>query len=419
MRRALRFFAIVVVAAAISSTTRADGTVMSETAHYRLVSSGTQEEADDWTKALEAAWPQYEEFFGKAPTLAKDERLSVAFFEDAASMEDAIKKAGGKSPGGEGGYYDPISKGAYLYRQPSKWYTRALLLHEAAHQFHFRAKGPEALAAPFWYREGIAEHLSRHTWDGETLRIGVEPMLSLENYAGEALKTWKAGVFDLEKALDGKSDCGRPEAMHLVRYLCCAEGGKLRPKFNELAAKFDRGTKLDAKACAAVLGSPKKLVAAVAAWLPSVQEPWQYLTNEWDDRGADALRGFSPSQIALCRRRADTRRVTARMRPLGTGAWKGGVLLRYDAPDDYDIGMLWSDGRVRVDRKQSDGWKILVDKPGPAADGDAWRVEGVRDGGSVKFVVNGTTVATVDAPPGSMGLAIDSSTADFTEIAAE
>jgi hypothetical protein len=405
---------------AMQATSRAEGTVASESEHYRLVSTGTQAEADEWTRVLEAAWPQYAEFFGKTPTLAKDEKLSVAFFESGAAMDSAIKSAGGSPPGGEGGYYDPVSKSAYLFRQPSKWYTRALLIHECGHQFHFRVKGAAALAAPFWYVEGIAEHLARHTWDGEHLRIGAAPMLSLENYAGEALKSLKPGAFDLEKVLDGKAPCGRPEAMHLVRYLCCAEGGKLRPKFDEIAVKLDRGAKADSKACAAAFGPSKKLVAKIAEWLPSVQEPWEYLTNEWDNRGADALRGFSPSVVGLCRRRAETKHVTARMRPFGAGAWKGGLLLRYGGPDDYDIGMLWSGSRVHVDRRKNGAWETLVDVAAPAvAEDGSWRVEGVRDGGAVGFVVNGTTVGTIEAPAGSMGLAIDASSVDFTEIAAE
>jgi hypothetical protein len=107
------------------------------------------------------------------------------------------------------------------------------------------------------------------------------------------------------------------------------------------------------------------------------------------------------------------------MRPVGTGAWKGGVLLRYGGPDDYDIAMIAGGSRVYVDRRKGGAWKRLVDVASPAAQDGAWRVEGVRDGGAVNFVVNGTIVATIEAPPGSMGLAIDASTVDFTEIAAE
>jgi len=95
MKRALLLLLAFV---AMQATSRADGTVASETAHYRLVSTGTQAEADDWTRMLEAAWPQYEAFFGKTPTLAKDAKLSVEFFETLADMQAAIRRAGGSPP---------------------------------------------------------------------------------------------------------------------------------------------------------------------------------------------------------------------------------------------------------------------------------------------------------------------------------
>jgi hypothetical protein len=284
---------VLVLALAFSSgrSTSAADAATSDSAHYHLVSTGPQAEADDWTRMLEAAWPQYAEFFGKAPVLAKGERLDVGFFEAVAPMEDAIRKAGGSPPGGgEGGYYDPVSKTAYLFRQPSAWYTRALLLHECGHQFHRQAKGISA-GLPFWYGEGVVEHLSRHTWDGEHLRLGVVPMLTLENYAAKALASLASGAFDLDKVLDGKADCARPEAMHVVRYLCQGDGGKLRAQFRDAAAKLDRGGKFDASAFSHSFGATKKFMPAWHAWTETVQEPWEVLTVDWDARAADALRG--------------------------------------------------------------------------------------------------------------------------------
>ena len=91
--RPTRFVALFVVAAAISSAPApgiaADATAhvaaartsRATTEHYHLVTSGPQEECDEWARMLEAAWPQYAAFFGAAPALAKDERLEVRFVE--------------------------------------------------------------------------------------------------------------------------------------------------------------------------------------------------------------------------------------------------------------------------------------------------------------------------------------------------
>jgi len=419
VRRILASVAIALVASS-SATPAADAPVTAEGAHYRLVSSGPQSEADDWLKMLEAAWPQYVEFFGKAPPLAKDAKLAVAFFETLADMQAAIRAAGGSPPSGAGGYFDPISKTAYAWRQPSSWYTRTLVLHECAHQFHLLGRAAPKASMPAWYVEGLAEHVSGHTWDGERLRLRVVPMLSLENRAGEALAATTNGKFDLDAIFDAKSDdAERPEFMHVVRYLCDADGGKLRPKFDEIATKLDRGAKCDAKACASAFGPAKKLLASIRAWLPSVQEPWESLTVEWDARGAAALRAYSPSVVSLCRRRAETTRVAARVRPIAAaGEWRAGVLLRYAGPDDFDVGMIRGGKKCRVDRRKNGAWETMeeVDAPGEV---DGWRVEAVRTGGRVAFLVNGASVADLDEPPGSMGLAADASTIDFTEIEAK
>jgi hypothetical protein len=392
--------------------------VVVEGARWRLTSAGPRAEAEEWSRMLEAAWPQYAEFFGKAPTLAKDEKLAVAVFETLPAMEAAIKAAGGTPPGaGEGGFYDPASKTSYAFRQPSVWYTRALLLHECAHQFHWRAKGLSG-SAPFWFGEGAAEHLSRHTWDGSRLRLGVVPPLSLENYAGRALEALKSPTFDFEKVFTGAGDVDRPVVMHLIRYLVHGENGRLRPKFDDLAPKAERGTKFDAASFAKWFGSAKKFVPAWRAWLETALEPWEVLTVEWDARDSDALRGTSPNCFALCRRRAETKRLAAKLRPIGTGAWKAGLLLRYGGPEDYDVALILDGAKVRIDRRKDGKWEPGRERDAPHVEGGGWRIEGVRDGDVVKCVVNGTDCGEIEAPPGSMGFALDSSTAEFTEIEA-
>lgn len=391
--------------------------VVVESEHYRLTSAGTRAEAEDWSRMLETAYPKYAEFFGKVPALAKGERLAVSFSETSAEMEAAIKKGGGASPGGEGGYYDPVSKCAYLFRQPSVWYTRALLLHECAHQFHWRARALTS-SPPFWYGEGIAEHLAHHTWDGEHLRLGVVPALTLEKYAGKALEAAKAPAFDLGRVVDAATGDDRPVAMHLVRFLCAGENGKLRAKFDDAGQRMERGAKFDAAAFARTFGPAKKFAADFRAWLETVQEPWEVLTVDWDARAADALRGASPNVVSLCRRRAETTKVAATLRFVGDGGRNGGLLLRWASGDEYDLLMIRG-GRVRIERRKDGRWTTTSDVEAPPSDEGAWRVEAVRDGGVVKCTVNGAAVAELEVPAGSMGLCLDASTVDFTEIRAE
>jgi hypothetical protein len=109
-----------------------------------------------------------------------------------------------------------------------------LLLHEAAHQFHhFAATGHTSPAS--WYGEGVAEHLSHHTWDGTTLRTGVVPMLSLETRAKFALAAAESDDYQLDRMFAADSDVSRPECMHVVRYLLAGDDGKYAKKFKALA----------------------------------------------------------------------------------------------------------------------------------------------------------------------------------------
>ena len=74
--------------------------------------------------------------------------------------------AAGVQPPAAGGYYHPSGRTAYAWRQPTIYFTRCLILHEATHQFHYLARTSNSVSLAFWYAEGLAEFLSRHYWDG-------------------------------------------------------------------------------------------------------------------------------------------------------------------------------------------------------------------------------------------------------------
>ena len=368
-----------------------DKTAPLRTTHYELRSEGPRAEAEEWGRVLEGAWPKFKAFFEAEPPLARDARLVVSVHETAEGWSEAIRAAGGTPPGSAaGGYYDPSSRGAFLYRQPTAWYTRTLLLHEASHQFHYLARTGNRAPAASWYIEGLAEHLSHHTWDGATLRLGVVPPLSLENRAGKALETVRAPAFDIERLVGGESS-ERPEAMHLVRFLVDGDSGAWRERFETLAGKLDRGA-MTRGIFGRVMGPPERLLEAWRAWLPLVQEPLAPVHLDWDARGARAVRGTSTG-VSVCRVRGRATGVSANLRPPEQGRWAAGLLLHLTDLNDFTVALVSPYG-FKVQRFQHGQWQYLPALlPMRPLEGEPYRFEGLRDGTHVTLRVNGAEVA--------------------------
>ena len=109
--------------------------------HYHLHSESTIAETEEMSRVLEAARPQFEKHFNKSPKLRRD-KLALYFFNTKEAWEAKIRADDLEIPDSTaGGYYFHTNKTAYLFRQPTRYYTRCLLIHEAAHQFHYLARG--------------------------------------------------------------------------------------------------------------------------------------------------------------------------------------------------------------------------------------------------------------------------------------
>jgi hypothetical protein len=407
--------AVVLGAPAGSGAEATPDLARAESEHYVLLSDGAQAEAEEWSRMLEAAWPQFQAFFRAEPPRKGAERLTVSVHATREAWAAAIHKGGGAAPttAGVGGYYDPLSRTAYLYRQPTTWFTRALLLHESAHQFHYLAKTANRSPPAPWYVEGVAEHLSHHTWDGTTLRLGVVPLLSLEDYPAQADAALRRPGFALEPIVSGDA-APRPESMHLVRFLLQGDGGKHAERFVKLAEKLDRGAASKA-AFARTFGPEKPLLQAYRAWLPSVQQPWVPVHQEWDARGPASVRATS-TVVSVCHVRGPAKRVEAKW-VAPAGAWRAGALLGYYAADDWTVGLVDGAG-VRVQRFRAGAWETLpATAPPRPADGRPWHLVAERAGGRVTLRVNGTEVGAWTLPSETLGLAVDACRIDFTDLA--
>jgi len=395
-----------------------------ETEHYTFVTEGPEAEARELTRVLEAAWPELTEFFVTAPKLAKGERLTVRFFETQAAMKAAIVAGGGAAPD-SGGYYCPVAKAAYAFRQPSRWYTRTLVLHEATHQFH-RLGAALGATPPAWWEEGLAEHLSSHTWDGRTLRLGVVPPVSLEDRSGAV---WKSVHTDYPvEGIPGEQPLDRPRAMHLVRFLAAGDAGKPFPAWKDLRKTLDRGGAVKSRDLWKPYGKAPLFRERFVHWLPTVLQPFVSEFIEWDSLRDDAVRGTG-AVVAICRTRAPAASIEATVAPADPSKpWRAGLLLAWRGADDYVIAQLVSGGNgdsgavavpsVRVDRRLAGAWQTLFDGPLPPGAAAPWKLSVERRGSEAAFRIGGADAAVVAVPQGPLGLCLDACTADFTSIRA-
>ena len=150
-----------------------------------LYSETSQEKARMMSKMIESSFSAMEEWFHSSPPSTT--RLVVEVYQTETEWANAIASDGLDIPYGAGGYYHPTTQKAYLYVQPTRYYTRQLLIHEVIHQFHDLIRTSDQ-ALPGWYIEGMARYLSMYDWDGSCIQLGRLPLITQEDMPQRALQ---------------------------------------------------------------------------------------------------------------------------------------------------------------------------------------------------------------------------------------
>ena len=120
-------------------------------------------------KIVELAIPQWCEYFNIAPQKMAAWKVSVCLIQDRKKF-DAAGLIPATLPSFDHGY--AFGNRLFINEQPSAYYRRHLLLHEATHAFMFENFSS---AGPPWYMEGMAELLATHNWDGTQLQLRQMP----------------------------------------------------------------------------------------------------------------------------------------------------------------------------------------------------------------------------------------------------
>lgn len=391
--------------------------VVVETEHYALHAEGPRAQAEEYARVLEAAWKQYQAYFKAKPRVKKKEKLAVRYFETQTAWADALQADSAPVVKGAGGYYHPDNKTVYLYRQPTVYYSRVLLLHEAAHQFHWLAKTKNKKPAADWYTEGVAEYLSWHHWDGTTLQLAVVPNVSLKDYSAAALKELQAEGFDFGKLIEGSVPASRAVACALLRWLATGNGGKFVKGFEPFRRKMDGGVR-PSPTFRKLIGQPAPVLKQLVSWLSRNQEPFGYVFNEWFGLGPGRLRGFFLKGTTICRLKPVTPAFAATLEvPADKKGWRGGVVLHYASPSDYSVALLDWGGWVHIKRFTGRGFQTIERGEVTAIEkGSSYRFQLFRRKGKVTMMIGNTGFGPWELPGSAFGLAVERSDLTFRDI---
>lgn len=376
------------------------------TEHYTLDIAGFDAaESEDLAALAETAWAGFAAFFDAEVAGP----LSATITADEVSFYAALAEDGIGEPEGAGGYYDPGTRRAYLYRQPTAYYSRVLLVHELTHQYQDHVSGTSGL--PFWYVEGVAEALGRHHWDGDCLELRVRPLLSWEDAAADAQAELDAGA-TLEALLSGEN-ASRPLAQELVRMLTSdpAHADGFAAWRADVAAGAASAS--DTDALAAHVGS---LDGALEAWVPVDQEPLTPVWMDWIPEGGARAYGFSDvSSAARVKAPVDTFAMATDI-PVGGGSV--GTVYGYDAETgDIELALLTGDGQVS--RFAVIGGVVTWDVYGAVTLDDEVAWAQVADADATRITVGDGEVSLPRALPAAGGLALYAAEAAFDSISWE
>ena len=361
------------------------------TEHYHVRSAGP--DAEVVGRMLEGLHGQLADFFGRRP----EGRLEVEILATAEAYQEALRRDGLKYVGG-GGYYAPGTKKVYLFPQPSEYFTRQLILHEAAHQFHFLVATGNSAPRSAWYVEGLAEYFAMHNFDGHSLKTGVVPAITLEDYPAKAIAAMEDRDWDLKRMISGDVKSGRPLAWSLVHFLVHS-----RPaEFKRLAARLDRNEEPLAAWEAGLGRITPEFTAQYRQWVEQHTQPWSVVWTAWQ-AAADRIEGDS-RVVGICVLKETPRRLQAEME-LVDGRLKAGLVFGYRSPRNFYMLQAFSHGWVWIVRRVDDQWQTLVSEAVPKPN-DRNLLALSRDESRLTLSVNGRKLRTLEAP-GQIGLNVD------------
>lgn len=323
--------------------------------------------AEEALAVLEAFYENAADFYGATPGNAP---LAVNLF----STRDRVNAFMAGHGGGRvdsGGIYIYSTSAANLYEQPTKAYTRHLLVHECAHQFFHLSVGRNAPNVPCWLDEGLAEYFGSHVWDGKVLLFGRLDLVRLDNNI--RLIEFKRHLADpgrkFSKIFEKDWQSNYSDPWGIVNFLIGHPVlSKKFPKFVRTIGKggvegsVEHSSELIFKK---VFGfKPAAMEKELRKYYADKKPAWRVVWTDWDG-GGNRIAGRSTVTGLLVSTRGhdEVKKISCGLELLkNDGAGKAGILCAYTDTDNFVEVAIEGRRNLAIIARRSGKWERLGEK---------------------------------------------------------
>ncbi|MDR1384922.1 MAG: hypothetical protein LBJ67_13900 [Planctomycetaceae bacterium] len=206
-----------------------------------------------------------------------------------------------------GGFYHRESNIILAYRQPTDYYTRHVVLHEASHWYCDQLLATRYEKLPHWLCEGLADFCAFHVWNGKILHAMHMPRVSLENYPSRLVEILKARqkaetanpndispttIAEQFEQLQLRNIGNASAVPHDLYALAWGATAFLIERFPDETRRFFLNLKQYnvAESWQAAFSSSKiEWDAQFFEWANAQQLEWEWIWNLWEDDGESLL----------------------------------------------------------------------------------------------------------------------------------
>ena len=156
------------------------------TKHYDIRSNTSEEFINELALFMEAAFKEYEIFFGKTSYL----RMKIYAFRTYEDYRDYCLNTGHANMLRAGGFASSKDNIGCGWSRNNNRILLTTMIHEGTHLFHYQCARRSRL--PSWFAEAVATQFEGYHWDGKNLKV---------DYISRSRLAWLKRAFDAKNTL--------------------------------------------------------------------------------------------------------------------------------------------------------------------------------------------------------------------------